>query len=607
MPDGGTVAVNTAALPPQLGVTYANAITGLTVTPADGTAQAGTPTSFEARATDGTNSVVAPVAQKLAISPSTAGTGADCTDTTCVATKAGTYTVVASYAGFTALTTLTVEPAGPASIELTPDDTSSAAGTGVPFTVHASDAYGNALPDQSENSTVVTKLLEGGPSLTCPDAVCAPTTAGLYKVNATLPGPDGSTLSDLVTLDVTPGPLAELTISPQDASTNAGQAVGYHVVGSDAYGNLRPEQGATYTYAPVEGGDKVVCSTNACGPTKAGYYTVTASAPGADGAVTAATTLSVVPAGVAALTITPEDEKVAAGSPVHYAVGGVDGHPFTRPDQTASSSVTAVPAAGGDPVACPEGVCTLTTAGTYTVSAAAPDTAGDATTLVVVPAVLHEINLSPSQSTTTAGVAAPYGVTGTDEYGNSRGDLTGKSFLTIRPLGAHGSEEDCLRALCGAEQVGDYVITAYGPMSGETDPVTATAALTVVPAALASLTLSPDVASTEAGEPVSYTATGADRFGNDPRRPDGGQQHHPGHRRRRPRRVPGWHLHPGCRGHLPGARHPGRDPVTPPAFTSSRRPPRSRWRRSMTRSTATRCRSAPASTRTAGTRRVRCG
>ena len=208
------------------------------------------------------------------------------------------------------------------------------------------------------------------------------------QVSSSTPKPGGGTLSAVAAMSVVAGPVASLDVSPDGASTPAGSSVTFSAEARDSFGNLIAGQHVDFSYA--SGGHDVVCPDGTCSPTAAGDYTVTASAlpGGGQPAVTADVAFTVVPAGVAALSVTPEDASTPAGTPVQYAVSGVDEYGNALPDQTAASTVTYTPSGGDTPVICEDALCGPTAAGLYQVdvSESGPEAPlPDATTLTVVP------------------------------------------------------------------------------------------------------------------------------------------------------------------------------------------------------------------------------
>ena len=322
-----------------------------------------------------------------------------------------------------------------------------------------------------------------------------PPTRPTSRVAAPRPSPCVAAQSDLDTL----------AISPLDASTTAGQPVPYSVQGTDSNGLAIPGQQATYSFTPTGGGTSVVCPDGDCAPAAAGTYTVTATAPGKTGPVTSSTTLTVLADDVAALSISPEDSSTTAGTAVQFTVSGTDQFGNALADQTAASTVVATPVAGGTPITCAAGLCDLTVAGVYSVSASqtgAGAPASDATTLTVTPADLDRVEISPEGDSTVAGNPVVYTVTGFDEFDN------------VRPAGATvtatkaGVVIICPNGVCSPTAAGTWTITAAnGSITDSTD-------LEVTAGPLATLVVAPDVTTVTPGTDVAYTATGADTYGN---------------------------------------------------------------------------------------------
>ena len=61
---------------------------------------------------------------------------------------------------------------------------------------------------------------------------------------------------------------------------------------------------------------------------------------------------------------------------------------------------------------------------------------------------MTSITISPSSATVTAGVSQTYGATGSDQFGNSLGDVTGDTTFTISPDGS------CTANVCTATVAG---------------------------------------------------------------------------------------------------------------------------------------------------------
>ena len=514
VPTGGTVRVNDGGLQPQAAFTYGRPVTGILAVTGDPSTTAGTPVTYGVTVTDGLETAQGSAAS-LAIFPDGPGTGATCAEASCVATRAGTYEVTATSNGFQKTTTLTVNPGPLAATSLTPATGTVAAGTGVPFTVSGVDAFDNPVPVPDGSNTIEVTPAGGGASMTCPAQTCTVDQTGDYVVSSSTPKPGGGNLSAVAMMGVVAGPVASLHVSPDGALTTADTAVPFSAVARDSYGNLISGQHVDFSYA--SGGHDVVCPDGTCSPTAAGDYTVTASAlpGGGQPAVTDNVALTVVPAGVAALSLTPDNASTPAGTPVQYAVSGVDEYGNALPDQTAASTVTYTPVGGDTPVVCEDALCGPTAAGVYEVdvSESGPEAPlADATTLTVVPAGLEATSLEPADLSVTAGEAVSYVVTGVDAYDNELDEQTGVSTITVAAADG-GDQVPCPRGLCRVTGSGSYLVTSTTP--GPDGDVVTTTTLDAQPDVLASLTVSPGTAQTRTGVAVTYTVTGSDRFGND--------------------------------------------------------------------------------------------
>ena len=122
-------------------------------------------------------------------------------------------------------------------------------------------------------------------------------------------------------------------------------------------------------------------------------------------------------------------------------------------------------------------------------------------TLTVNAAALASITLSPASATITAGGSAAYAATGYDQYGNSRGDVTGATTFTV----TNGA---CTANSCSSTMAGTQTVT------GNDSGITNTAALNVMPGAITHLVLTPATVSISAGGSQAYTAQGVDFYGN---------------------------------------------------------------------------------------------
>ncbi len=251
------------------------------LSPSTASTAAGTPQHYTVTARDvaGSTFDVTPSVQ-LDIGPIAGGslTGASCTVGSCTATSAGTYRVIArlSYPGIPLirLGTLTVVPAEPVGIVVTPATASIIAGASEAYSVSTVDGYGN-LTDRSADATVGTVPLDGSSSgVTCPARACSPTIAGSYRVIGVLPNPRSSVpfLADAA-LTVTPAaPATVLARSGSGQTADEGSAFPGRLTGTvrDTYGNAVPTASVTFRVRSGSGtfpggASSVSVRTNAAG------------------------------------------------------------------------------------------------------------------------------------------------------------------------------------------------------------------------------------------------------------------------------------------------------------------------------------------------------
>ena len=148
---------------------------------------------------------------------------------------------------------------------------------------------------------------------------------------------------------------------------------------------------------------------------------------------------------------------------------------------------------------------TATTAGTFPITITAQNgiTSNDTQNfiLTVNAGPLVSIVLSPASQTITAGGSASFTATGYDQYGNSRGDVTGATIFSVTNGTCSGNS--CSSTLAGSQTV-----------TGNDSGIIGTATLNVTPGFITHLTLSPATASVAASIGQAYTAIGLDSYNN---------------------------------------------------------------------------------------------
>jgi len=393
-----------------------------------------------------------------------------CQGLTCTAAKAGPHRVTASsgtlhptWADFV------VRPAPLAAMRLDPATATVAAGQPRAFRIEGADAYGNAVP-------VTDAKLAISPDGSCTGTTCTAETAGPHTVTATLDGVQAE-----AQLEVTPGPLASLELSPGSATVVAGNQHAFKVQAVDAFGNAVPVADAKLAITP-DGS----CTGASCTANKAGAHTVTASLDGA----TATAELLVTPGPLDRLLLSPPSATVTAGSEQGFEVEGRDAYGNARPALGAVLDITPDGSCAGT-------TCIATKAGLHKVTAKLDRVTASAQ-LQVTPGPVESLQLTPA--TVAAGNPHVFMVEGSDAYGNVRPVLG--ATLEISPDGS------CTGSGCMATTAGPHTVTAT------LDDVKGSTELTVRPGPVHTLRLGPEQATITAGEQQTYTVEALDGFGN---------------------------------------------------------------------------------------------
>jgi hypothetical protein len=368
--------------------------------------------------------------------------------------------------------------------------------------------------------------------------VVAPRTVGAYDFFATA---NGVGLGKQASESVVAGPAAQLRVdAPSGATAGSPFAVG--VTAEDAYGNTAPsflgsvsltssDASATlpspYTFTAVDAGSHTFGSVVL---TRAGNQAITATAAsigGTSGAI-------IVSAGPAthfdvegpAVTLAgnPFDVKVIARDAYDNIVAGYRGEvalTTSDPGATLSPATYAFTAGDGGIHLFANGV-TLTAAGPQTVVATDTSHAAVLGSLAVQVdhAVAAHLVLSGIPASTTAGTPITAQVAVVDSYGNLASDYSGTvTFSSDDPLTTVPGPTAFTPADGGTKTFTDGVIwrrAGTGSVDANASGVLGTSVnVTVAPAGLDHLALSPVAARGAVGSAVPYTVEGFDAYGND--------------------------------------------------------------------------------------------
>ncbi len=316
-----------------------------------------------------------------------------------------------------------------------------------------------------------------------------------------------SGIDDGTLLTVTPAVLVSIDVAPTTPSIALGTSQAFVATGT--YSDMTAQDlTASVTWSSSDPG--VAAVSNAPGTAglatsmSVGSTTVTALDPAS--AIDGATLLTVTPAALVSLAVTPSAPSVALGRTQAFAATGTytDG---SMQDLTAavtwsssSPAVAAISNASGS-----EGRATTLSTGATTVTATHAATGtNDAATLTVTPAVLDSITLSPTDPSIALGTTRAFTATGTFSDG-SMPDLTDSvTWSSSSPAVATISNAGGSEGLATSAAVGVTTVTATDAPSG----IDASTTLTVTPAALVSIAVTPQDWSVPVGSTRSFTALG---------------------------------------------------------------------------------------------------
>ena len=418
----------------------------------------------------------------------------------------GPTTVTATHrSGVAGSTPLTVTPAVLTSISLTPTLPGIALGTGVQLTATGTFSDGSvqdltaAVTWGSSSPEVATVGNAAGI-----EGLATSVAVGVTTVTATDPssGIDGNT-----TLTVTPAVLLAIAAGPTNPSIALGTSQAFTATGTFSDSTVQDLTGAV-AWSSAEPGVATVGNA----PGSEGFATsvsigataITATDPATG--ISGSTILSVTPAVLAAVGVTPPTPSVALGTDLAFAATGTFSNGSTQDLTDAvtwsstSPAVASVSNAAGS-----AGLAASLSTGATTITATDPGTGIDGSaSLTVSPAVLTSIAVTPAAPSIALGTVQQLAGTGTYSDGSTQ-DLTA-AVAWSSTLGAVATVSNApgSEGLVTSVSTGATWITATDPVSG----IDGSTTLDVTSAALVSIAVTPPAASIALGTNQALTATG---------------------------------------------------------------------------------------------------
>ncbi|PYO35189.1 MAG: hypothetical protein DMD74_08225 [Gemmatimonadetes bacterium] len=302
--------------------------------------------------------------------------------------------------------------------------------------------------------------------------------------------PGGKT--DTAAVTVTSAAVASVTVSPVSASEQVGQTVALSATTKDAAGNVL--SGRTVTWASSNSAAATVSASGVVTGVAAGSATITALSEGQSG--TAGITVTQLP--VASVTVTPATASVMVGQVAQFTAIPKDANGFALAGRvvTWSSNNTAVATVNAS------GLATGVAVGSATITATSEGKNGTAV-LTVSNVPVASVTVAPASGSVPAGQTLQFTATPKDASGTP---LSGRVVTWM-------SSNASVATVNGSGLV--YGVAAgSATITATSEGQSGTAAITVTPVPVASVTVAPASGSVPAGLTLQFTATPKDASGN---------------------------------------------------------------------------------------------
>jgi len=404
-------------------------------------------------------------------------------------TAQGTSTITATSGSVSGSATLTVTPPILTSIAVTPANASLANGTTQPLTATGTYSDGSTL---NITNSVAWSTGNAGIATISTSGVASGTSVGSTTVTATLGSVSGSN-----TLTVTPATLVSIAVTPALPNTPLGTTQQFTATGTFTDGST---QNLTATVNWSSSQISVVTISNNTGSQGLATSVATGSASinATSGSVSGSTTITIVPAALVSIAVSPSGSSIALGTTQQFTATGT----FT---DGSTQNVTGSATWGSDTPAVATintgGLATGTGTGSANISATSGTVTGS-TALTVTPAQLVSIAVSPSTASIAAGTTQQFTALGTYTDGSTQ-DLT-----TVGHWSSSDGSDATVSNTPGSQGLASALTPGATTISLISASVTGSAALTVTPAVLVSIAITPQSPDIALGTTQQFTALG---------------------------------------------------------------------------------------------------
>jgi parallel beta-helix repeat protein len=448
-------------------------LTHIIVTPLTVDVQAGTAQSFTAVGYDQYNNTVTGLTFAW-----TTNVGAMVGTALMAQTTSGTIGYVRATSGaVSAEAIVTITPRTLDHIDVAPSGLNVVAGSQTQFVATGKDIYNNTITSLSFvwNTTVGT--ISGAGLLTAQNVAGA---SGF--VNASNGGKIGSASVTVITDQLT-----HIVVSPSVVNVIAGTTQSFSAVGYDQYNNTI--SGLTITWTTDVGAMTGTTLTAQIASGVSGYVRATS------GAVFGSSSVSIVPATLNHIVISPITLIAVAGTQIQYTAVGQDVYNNNISGLTIVWTTTVGSVSGS-------GLFTaqILAGGVGYVNATIGLVKGSSG-VTIVPDQLTHIVVSPGTVNVIAGTTQGFSAVGYDRFNNS---ISGLTFIWTTDIGT----------LIGSTLTAPTIAASTGHVSVKVGSVNGTASVTIVPAALDHVYFYPTLLNATAGKATQFTAVGKDVYNN---------------------------------------------------------------------------------------------
>lgn len=406
-------------------------------------------------------------------------------------TTPGTFTntVVATSGSVTSSATVTVVAGALATIAITPSNDTTIAGGTKQFTAVGRDASGNVVTIAAP----VWSIANGGGTISATGLFTAGGVAGAFP--ATIKVTSG-TITATANETIVGGALATVVVTPVTATVGTTGTQQFVATGRDAAGNV---VAITPVWSVAAGGGTISATGLFTAGTTSGVFTNTVRAT--SGALSGTATVTVTAGALASIAVTPTPISVAFGASVQLTATGQD---------AAGNPVAITPAwsvvNGGGTIDAATGLFTAgSTLGVFANTVRVSSGSIVSTVSVTVTSgALSAITITPASVTLGANATQQFTAVGRDAGGN---------VVVITPVWS---------IVASGGTIGSTGLFTAGATPGvftntvrvASGAISATASVTVVSGALATITVTPSNDTTPTSGVKQFTAVGRDAAGN---------------------------------------------------------------------------------------------